>query len=179
MKLAKNLTTEEIDQYIKGYKNYWKTPAGVKDKTTFDKIHKIISKNKFLTNKQLYEVAYWKTRRVSKIVKNNPDPIVRKITNFALNIQDEKFKVRLLCSLYGIGIPRASAILAMSEPTKYGVIDVNAWFALTGKEKLNFDDYDWAWYLSRIRRLAKKHRKTPREIDMALMKHGQKIMPSS
>jgi len=131
MKLAKNLTKSEIENYIREYEQDWNTPEGKKDKETFDKIHKALEKNGFLTKEQLYKVARWKTPRVSKVVKRNPDSIVKSITAFALKTSNEKYKIRILCSLDGIGIPRASAILTMSNPQKYGVIDVNAWLALT------------------------------------------------
>jgi len=176
MKLAKNLTRHEIENYITKYENFWKTPKGKKAKLAFEGIHEALRVNGYLTTPQLKAVALWKTPRVSKIVnEKNPDQIVKEITAFALKIPDEKYKIRLLCSLDGIGIPRASAILAMSDPKKYGVIDVNAWRALTGKKKGGFNADDWEFYLTEIRKLATKHGKTPREIDMALMKHGQKM----
>ncbi len=59
------------------------------------------------------------------------------------------------------------------------LIDVNAWFVLTGRVKRGFSAKDWIWYLEQIRRLAEKHGKTPREIDMALMKYGQELMKST
>jgi hypothetical protein len=176
MKLAKDLAKKEIEEYIKEYEQGWNTPDGVKDRETFEKINEALFRNGFLNSKQLYEVARWKTVRVSKIVKKNPDSMVKSITAFALKISDEKYKIRILSSLDGIGIPRASAILAMSDPEKYGVIDINAWLALTGEKKQSFDDSDWIWYLKQIRKLAKKHRKTPRQIDMVLMKYGQRLM---
>jgi len=177
MKLAKNLTRHEIENYITEYESFWKTPKGKKDKLTFEGIHEALCVNGYLTTPQLKAVALWKTPRVSKIVneKNDPDQIVREITAFALKIPDEKYKIRLLCSLDGIGIPRASAILAMSDPKKYGVIDVNAWRALTGEDRRVFNDDNWMFYLAEIRGLASRHGKTSREIDMALMKHGQKM----
>jgi hypothetical protein len=175
MKLAKNLTKREIEEYIKEYEQDWKTPNGVKDKETFADISQVLSKNGYVNRKQLYKIARWKSPRVSKIVKCNPDSIVESISAFALKIPDEKYKIRLLCALDGIDVPRASAILAMSNPQKYGVIDINAWFALTGKEK-HPNAKDWIWYLEELGKLAKKHGKTPRQIDMALMKYGQKLM---
>jgi len=108
---------------------------------------------------------------------------VKDVTELALKIpndeNNEKFKVRILCTLDGIGIPRASAILTMDNPDAYGIIDVNAWFALTGKEKIGFNEKDWIRYLKQIKGLAKRHGKTPRQIDMALMKYGQKLKSES
>jgi hypothetical protein len=176
MKLAKDLTKREIERCIEEYEQYWRAPKGKKDKEIFENTHEALLKNCFLTKKQLYKVARWKTPRVSKIVKSNSDAIVRGITTFALKTSNEKYKIRILCTLDGIGIPRASAILAMSNPQKYGVIDINAWYALTGEKKQSFNDDDWIWYLEQIRKLARKHRKTPRQIDMALMKYGQRLM---
>lgn len=182
MKLAEELTKKEIEEYIDEYKRNWKD----EDKKTFDEIHRALLKNGFLNREQLYEVARWKTIRKSKIVsdkKNNPDEIVKNVTELALKITydeyNEKYRIRILRSLGGIGIPRASVILTMSNPEEYGIIDFNAWLALTGKEKLCFNENDWIEYLKRIKGLAKKHGKTPRQIDMALMKYGQRLKSES
>jgi hypothetical protein len=172
MKLAKDLETRDVESYLEKYEEEW----SIHDKEKFHEMHDILSKNKCLNLCQLYQIALWKTKRSSKIVKHNPDEVVKGITELALKLTDERFKVRCLCVLKGIGVPRASAILAMYDPKRYGVIDVNAWYALTGKKKVSFNDEDWIYYLEQIRRLARKHAKTPREIDMALMKYGQKLM---
>jgi hypothetical protein len=173
MKLDREFSKKEIEENIAEYYRGWDEA----DRKTFENIHSEILKNRFLTKEQLFEIAYWKTPRKSKIVKNsenNPQEIVKSITEFALKMTDEKYKIRILCSLDGIGIPRASAVLTMSDPEKYGIIDVNAWFALFGEKKLYFTEDDWVDYLEKIRELAKKYEKTPRQIDMALMKYGQK-----
>lgn len=147
-----------------------------KDKITFDHIHKILKETRCLNREQLQDAAKWKTKRVSKIVNSNPKDVVNAVTTLALSIPDEhmKLKIGILCSLYGIGIPRASAILAMSEPEKYGVIDRYAWKAITGKQRLGFSIRHWDQYLRNIRELAERHGKTPRQIDMALMMYGQR-----
>jgi hypothetical protein len=182
MKLAEELTKKEIEEYIDEYKRSWKE----KDKKTFANIHSELFKNRFLNKEQLFEVAYWKTHRKSKIVKkeeNNPDEIVKDVTELALKITNdeynEKYKIRILCTLDGIGIPRASTILTMDNPDEYGIIDFYAWLALTGKEKIVFNENDWIKYLKQIKGLAKKHGKTPRQIDMALMKYGQRLNSES
>ena len=182
MKRAEELTKKEIEEYIDEYERSWKE----KDKKNFANIHSALLKNRFLNKEQLFEVAYWKTRRKSKIVKNeenNPDKIVKDVTELALKITNdeynEKYKIRILCTLDGIGIPRASTILTMDNPDEYGIIDVNAWLALTGEKKIGFNENDWIKYLKQIKGLAKKHGKTPRQIDMALMKYGQRLKSES
>lgn len=170
LRLACDLTKREIEEYVKEYEQSWDE----EDRKLFEKMHKALRKG-FLTGRELYEIARWKTIRSSKMVGNNPDWVVREITKLALKMPDDEYKIRILTSLKGIGIPRASAILAMQNPKKYGVIDVNAWFALTGRRKQGFNAKNWIWYLKEIRRLARKHGKTPRQIDMALMKYGQKL----
>ena len=179
MKLAEELTKREIEEYIAEYIRVWKE----KDRKTFENTHIELLENKFLTKQQLFDIAYWKTHRKSKIVKDNPEEIVKDVTELVLKMANdkkiEKFKIRMLCTLDGIGIPRASTILTMNNPDEYGIIDVYAWFALYGKDKKGFDENDWIEYLERIRQLAEKHGKTAREIDMALMKYGQKVKSES
>ena len=97
MKLAKDLNKRVIEECIDEYVRSWGTPDGMKDKETFEEIHWALSKNGFLNSKQLYEVARWKTPRVSKIVKKNPDGIVKSIIDFALKTSNEKYEIRILC----------------------------------------------------------------------------------
>ncbi|MBO3842216.1 MAG: hypothetical protein FGF48_07355 [Candidatus Brockarchaeota archaeon] len=63
-------------------------------------MHEALRKG-FLTGRELYEIARWKTIRASRRVKSNPDRVVREITKLALKIPDEEYKIRILTSLKG------------------------------------------------------------------------------
>jgi hypothetical protein len=176
MKPAKDFTAKFIEGRLQEVHKWYETEKGSRSKKRFERIHRVILKRKALNLHELYDAAHWKSPRASKRVRTqNPDRVVRLITKFALKMSDERFKIRLLSTLDGIGVPRASAILAMSDPKKYGVIDTNAWYALTGKYRSSFDDDDWMWYLCQIRRLARKFRKTAREIELALWEYGKSL----
>jgi len=180
MMLGRNLSAKRVKELLQEVEEWHKGKKGSWYKRCFDRIHQTILKRGALSLEDLYDVAYWKSRRASKQVRTkNPDRVVRMITSFALKMPNERFKIRLLSTLEGIGVRRASAILAMSNPEKYGVMDENAWYALTGEQRSVFNDNDWIWYLREIRRLSKKFRRTPREIDLVLMKYGQLLYQKS
>ncbi len=54
----------------------------------------------------------------------------------------------------GVGVPVASAVLALTEPLEYGIIDVRAWAQVFGTRKKSFDDRDYARHMTRIWDLA-------------------------
>ncbi len=121
-------------------------------------------------------MAVWKAPRAKTRVYganvNEGENIVKRIVQLALSVTNDKFKIRILCALEGVRVPMASAILTMADPTKYGVIDVYAWYSLKGKAPKYLNTSGWLWYLQQIHKLAIRHGKTPREIDKALWQHG-------
>jgi hypothetical protein len=88
MRHGKDLSRRKIECYIMKYNQSWRD----EDKKTFWRIHEAISRKGFLMIEQLYEVAYWKTPRASRIVKNNPDYVVKSITALALKIRTRSIR---------------------------------------------------------------------------------------
>lgn len=91
----------------------------------------------YLTTSDLNQILKWKLRgqygRQRKVRAKNTTRAIRAITTAAFAIRDRhpirelELRVRVLCALHGVGVPVASAVLAVAEPRKYGVIDFRAW----------------------------------------------------
>lgn len=136
---------------------------------------KTARKRGYLTRNEFLEVCTWKSPRARKHYENNNEKQVRSITKEAFSIIHEKTKINRLTELKGVSLPLASAILTMAYPEKYGVIDIRAWKVLykfgevkdnpSGK---NFTPEQWYKYLVKLRHIAKKLRKTPRNVDLTL-----------
>jgi hypothetical protein len=79
--------------------------------------------------------------RSEKYRSNYTDKIIQQITRLALNIKHKdkdyemELRVNLLCSLKGVAVPVASAILALVYPDDYGVIDFRAFRQVFGEVK--------------------------------------------
>ena len=137
-------------------------------------------KRGWLERKDLLQIARWKANRSIGRVKTNNDEYVRRVTEVALKAPDER--ALTLTSLFGVGIPMASAILAVCFPERYTVFDVNAVWALRQHGEIPNRRVDYGLYLSACRELAnrlgpfKGHVSDLRALDRALWKYAQQNM---
>ena len=126
----------------------------------------------------LDRILTWKLRgqygRQQKLRAENTEGVVRAMTGTAFAIQHEnpeyeiELKVNVLCALRGVGVPVASAILAIVEPVQYGVIDFRGWRQMFGEKKTNFSVADYKRYMAELRRLAQELRWRVRDVDEAI-----------
>jgi hypothetical protein len=134
-----------------------------------------VKANGFLSKNELFKVARWKSPRAAWRVNENSAAQIKKLTTMAFNEKDEAIKMRHLIGLKGVGIPMASAILMLTNPQKYGVIDIRVWQLLhhvgavdQNKAGINFTIQQWLNYLDFIRIQAKNLKVKARDIDRTL-----------
>jgi thermostable 8-oxoguanine DNA glycosylase len=86
----------------------------------------------------------------------------------------DKIRVRILTALPGVGVGVASAILALSDPYNYGVVDGAVWSALFGgTDKNSFTVNDYVRYLKRLRTYARELGWPAQEVDFFVWMHRQ------
>ncbi|MBN2002471.1 MAG: hypothetical protein JXA21_03870 [Anaerolineae bacterium] len=118
----------------------------------------------YLTAAEFEEILQWKLdqqfgRQRDRRTANTED-VIRAVTGLALTIThaDKEYELELrmsiLCSLRGVGVPVASAVLALVFPEEYAVIDFRGWRQIFGKEQETFSIPDYRKYMHEIRRLA-------------------------
>ena len=132
----------------------------------------------FLTSADLEKILDWKLRdqigRQRKIREKNTDEIVEKITKTAFAIVhpnneiETEFKISILTTLKGVGIPVASSILTLSYPNKYAVIDFRNWRQLYGVKKNSYSLKEYLKYLKDVKEMAKSKNVNPQDIDIYL-----------
>jgi hypothetical protein len=132
----------------------------------------------FLTAEELEEILAWKLGqqmgRQRALRTANTDEIIQAITGLALTIhhQDKDYelelRVNLLCALRGVGVPVASAVLALVFPDEYAVIDYRVWRQLFDEGKQVFFVPDYRRYMGEIRRLAAELDWPVQEVDHAI-----------
>ena len=132
----------------------------------------------YLNEKDFELILKWKLRsqykRQSNYRKLNNEEIIKSISKVAFGIShrninyETKLKINLLCTIRGVGIPVASAILTLCYPNEYGVIDFRIWRQLFTKKKSYYSLTDYLKYLTIIKELASMHRVSTQEIDLAL-----------
>jgi len=135
----------------------------------------------FLTQKDLYPIFKWKLRgqfdRVKGHLKKNSDKAYETITKAALSIQESDWELEahlrlgVLTSLHGVGVPVASAILALTEPERNCVIDFRGWRAVFNEERREFDTPAYILYLTKIRNLAQELGWPVQEADLAVWEY--------
>lgn len=83
-----------------------------------------------LSRARLWRIGYIKSTRKSELLKQNNSAKVREVTRKAFQTSSEKERIKLLCSLNGVSVPRASSVLSWTHPEKWPVIDQRAWRTL-------------------------------------------------
>jgi len=160
---------------------YGKVEAAIDD-LLFARVGGRIQQQGYVGPDDLYLIILWKSvpavalkQARGALLKNTPKEI-EDISGRALSLVEHDDStdaaveaVRGLNELHHVGIPIASAILTLYDPTNFGAVDPNAWKSLGWPD----DDDDWepedyGLYLVRIREMAQRCGLTPREVDAAL-----------
>ena len=139
-------------------------------------------KRGYLTKKEFLQICLWKSPRPKRHYEENSEEEIKKTTKKAFLTPHEITKINRLTKLMGVSIPTASAILALTDPKNYGVIDIRVWKVLRkfdlvrdNPEGINFTPKQWYKYLIKLRYLAKKLKKPARIIELTMFFHHKEI----
>jgi len=129
----------------------------------------------YYTKGEFLRICRWKSSRLMGLCQINTESEVRTATRAAFATSSERASIEALLSLRGVAIPRASALLAASNPKLYGVIDIRAWQYLhsVGEVKRNksgrgLSVNNWLEYLPILRSAAASVGTSPRLVEIAL-----------
>ena len=137
----------------------------------------------YLTSAEFDKVLRWKLRsqygRQMELRKFNTEETIKALTSLAFSLTHSdpdyelELKLGILCLLKGVGVPVASAILALSYPEKYTVIDYRVWRQIFGENKGTFTISDYKKYLQRVTELAGELGWTVQEVDQAIWEYDR------
>jgi hypothetical protein len=132
----------------------------------------------YLLSADLEPIFRWKLERQHGRTKahfaRNTESAYRSITQaaFAINESDPSYEAELrlgvLTSLRGVGVPVASAILAIAEPCRYCVIDFRGWRAVFDEDRRSFEPRDYIRYLDALRPVSADLGWPIQEVDLAI-----------
>lgn len=132
----------------------------------------------YLTTTEFDRVLRWKLRQQFGRQRShraaNTDAVIRSVTGLALTIEHAdpdyqiELRIGLLCCLRGVGVPVASAFLALVFPEDYTVIDFRGWRQVFDKDRRTFSVPDYRKYLCEIRRLARELGWSAQEVDLGI-----------
>ncbi len=136
----------------------------------------------YFTKEEFLKMGMWKTPRPKRSYQNNSEGNTKQVSKGVFSTNYEKRRIDLLTSLNGVSIPVASAILTLTDPKKYGVIDIRVWQILYeyGSVKIkptgtNFNFKNWYSYLMKLRYYAKKFKVKPRDVERTLFCYHKKM----
>ena len=147
------------------------------DEPTSDIIKKLrpAKKRGWLTKDEMIAICRWKSPRAIRHIEFNSEKLIKKHTGLAFSTRSEELKITELIVLKGVSIPMASSILMLTNPKRYGVIDIRVWEIMfeigtvnTNPKGINFTFKEWYRYLMIIRYFASKFNVTVRDIERTL-----------
>ena len=161
----------EINYWANIYQEY----QGEKDRAREQEIigHRDdIQRRGYLTKAALFRVAYWKSHRRAKLTLENPDGLIKEITEQAFTSTDDWEKLCALTELRGIGEPTTAAILHLYDKGQYPILDIHALWSV-GLEKRQRHAYPfWPEYIAFCREIADRNRIDMRTLDRALWRYS-------
>jgi len=133
-----------------------------------------------LSRGEFLDICYWKSQRSIRRCEQNSASRVESVSSQVFRTKSEMLRLKLLTSLQGVSIPTASAILTLTNPKRYGVIDIRVWqllFALgsvTSKPLgRGFTFNHWYHYLRILRYHASRLSVQVRLVELTLFKFHQ------
>ena len=145
-----------------------------------DKFGEKYRKQGYLTQEQLYSIAYESSTRSAHHVNENPGERCREVTENTLKAEGDFSKIALVCSLKGFKAPTASCVLTALKPEKHAVVDTRVWASLERKgyfdeRKESFSPEDYVKMMKPIRNLSEKTGFSTAQIGYALFAYDYRV----
>lgn len=136
-------------------------------------VRRAAQEQRYLTRDQLHEVARWKSKRRSALVKENEEAFVREVTTFSFAATFEQSRIGSLALLSGVQYPTASIVLHFCVDVTYPILDFRAIWSLGLKQPSVYTPEYWIDYTETCRSLATANGLSIRELDMALWQYSR------
>jgi hypothetical protein len=143
---------------------------------------RVVRRRGYLTRREFLTICRWKSPRAIRLCESNSTDRIRRQSATALASRSERTRFEALIDLHGVGAPTASAILTLTNPRRYGVLDIRVWQLLhefgsvtTKAGGVGFDFDDWHDYLFVLRDHARRLGASVREVEYTLFLYHQRI----
>lgn len=159
-------------EFIEKYLDYYSETQGVLPEK-IEQYGEEYRRQSFLTQNQLYEIAYESSTRSAHHVRKNPEHRCREVTQNVRKIEGDFSKITLLCGLQGFKAPTASCILTSLNPERHAIVDTRVWAALERLghlkgRKESFGSKDYVEMIEPIREISGKTGFSPAKVGYAL-----------
>lgn len=140
-----------------------------------------VKTSKQFSRSEFLAMCRWKSPRALRHCEANSRAALRRVSRALFRTRSERRRLELLTSLKGVGVPTASAILTLTDPGRYGVIDIRVWqllFKLSSvrgnPRGIGFRFADWHDYLGELRRHATRLGVSVRRVEHSLFLYHQR-----
>ncbi|MEV4119970.1 hypothetical protein [Micromonospora sp. NPDC049645] len=137
-----------------------------RERDVFGRVGPAVAERGYYNRDDLLDVVRWKSPRSTTYIGRNSDSDIKELTRIAL-AAPERLQHRVLCLLEGVGVPIASALLTVWEPSIFTVIDYRAIETLRAQGELDREP-DYTHYLQVCAALTKRVGTDLRTLDRAL-----------
>jgi hypothetical protein len=141
-----------------------------------------VRKTKRMTRAEFLSICRWKSPRAVRHYSKNDEHTIQNAVQMALATRSERKRLNCLTRLKGVNIPMASAILTLTNPERYCVIDIRVWQLLyamrsvcTKQSGTGFSFNDWYHYLKKLRYLAARFGVSVRTVELVLFRYHRKM----
>lgn len=166
-------------EFIEKYLDYYSRTQGVLPEkiTGFGEEYR---NQGFLTQDQLYEIAYESSTRSAYHVRKNPEERCREVTENVLEVDGDFSKITLVCGLRGFKAPTASCVLTALNPEKHAIVDTRVWASLerlgyVEDRKESFGPEDYVEMIEPIRKISGETGFSPAEVGYALFAYDDDV----
>jgi hypothetical protein len=135
-----------------------------------------------LTKREFLAICRWKSPRAIRHYMKNSPARIRRQSAAALAARSERARFEALTALDGVGAPMASAILTLTNPHRYGVLDIRVWQLLfdlgsvrTKPGGVGFTFGHWLDYLTELRHHAKELGVSVRVVEYSLFLYHRRV----
>ena len=158
-------------------------PIAAEEEQTETIIERLRSARKrgYMTRTEFLAACNWKSPRARRHFASNTRASVRAATSVAFASRSERSRFDALTALSGVGTPMASAILTLTNPRRYGVIDIRVWKLLyrlgsvsSRPSGVGFGFEHWHRYLVLLRLHARRLRVDVRAVERTLFLHHRR-----
>jgi len=163
---------ETNKEFIEKYLEHYEETQGVLPEK-IEEFGEKFREQGFLTQDQLYEIAYESSTRSAYHVRKNNEEICREVTSNLLKMEGDYSKIALIGTLSGFKAPTASCVLTALDSERHAIVDTRVWASLERlgyfderKESFNADDY--VKMMMPIREIADETGFSPAEVGYAL-----------
>ncbi len=154
-----------------------RVPITTEDAPTADLIERLghVKHDHKLSRGEFLDICSWKSPRSIRLCEQNSASLIAKTGRQVFATTNEGMKLQLLTNLHGVGVPTASAILTLTDPNNYGVLDIRVWQLLYRLQSVTmncrgrgFTFKHWDRYLGILRHHARQLRVPVRLVELTL-----------